>query len=148
MFGERPRKPKILNCLVPTMKHGGISVIIWAASSWYSAGHTITLNGRITASDYVDSLRYHPMVQMLFPNYDAIFQNDNLPIHTARSVRSSFEEPEDALQHPPWQAQSPALNITEPLQSVLESRMKRRFPLHHLSSKQKMFFVQSGIIFH
>ena len=63
-------------------------MIIWASSSWYSAGHTITMNGRITASDYVDILGNHPMVQTLFPNNEAIFQYDNLPIHTARSVRS------------------------------------------------------------
>ena len=68
------------------------------------------------------------MVQMLFPNNDAIFQYENLPIHTARSVWSWFQEHEDALQHPPWPAQSPALNNTEPLQSVLESRVKSRFP--------------------
>ena len=100
-FGERPKKPNILNCLVPTMKYGGRSVIIWASSSWYSAGHTITMNGRITASDYVDILGNHPMVQTLFPNNEAIFQYDNLPIHTARSVRSQLEEHADALQHPP-----------------------------------------------
>jgi len=128
MFGERPRKPKILNFLVPTMKHGGRSVIIWAASSWYSTGHTINLNGPITASDYVDILGNHPMVHMLVPNYDAIFQYDNSTIHTARSVRSCFQEHENALQPPPWPPQSPALKITEPMQSVLESRVKSRFP--------------------
>ena len=82
MFRERPWKPKILNCLVPAVKHGGRSVIIWAPSSWYSAGHTIILNGRITASDYVESLGNHPMVQMMFPKNDAVFQYDNLPTHT------------------------------------------------------------------
>jgi hypothetical protein len=53
----------------------------------------------------------HPMVQMLFPNNDAIFQDDNSSILTARSVESWFEENEDALQHLPWPAQSPDLNI-------------------------------------
>jgi len=38
------------------VKHGGGSVIIWAAISWYSAGPVITPNCRITASDYVDML--------------------------------------------------------------------------------------------
>jgi len=33
------------------------------------------MNGRITASDYMDILgsQVHPVVQMLFPNNDAIF---------------------------------------------------------------------------
>jgi len=72
-----------------------------------------TLNGRNTASDCVDILGN----QMLFPTNDAIFQDDYSysPIHTARSVQSLLQEHEDALQHLPWPAQSPSLNITEPL---------------------------------
>jgi len=68
----------------------------------------------------------HPVVQVLFPNNDAVFQDD-LPIHTARSVQSWFEQHEDALQHHLWLAQSPTLNIIESLWSVLESRMRSRF---------------------
>jgi len=41
---------------------------------------------------------------MLFPNNDAIFQDDDSPIHTARSVESCFEEHEDALQQLFWLA--------------------------------------------
>jgi len=65
---------------------------------------------------------------MLFPNNDAIFQYDNSSKHTARNVQLWFQEHEDALQHLSWPAQSPDLNIIEPLWSVLESRMRSRFP--------------------
>ena len=53
------------------------------------------------ASDHVDILdnQIHPVVQKLFPNNDAVFQDDSSPINTARSVQSWFEEHEDALQH-------------------------------------------------
>jgi len=70
----------------------------------------------------------HPMVHMLFPNHDAIFQDNSSPIHTTRSVQSLFEEHEDVLQHLLWLAQSPNLNIIEPLWSVVESRVRNRFP--------------------
>jgi hypothetical protein len=45
----------------------------------YSFGPTITLHGQITARDYVDSLRnqVYPMIQVLFPNSDAVFQDDS-----------------------------------------------------------------------
>ena len=71
----------------------------------------------------------HSMVQMLFPNNVAILQDDSLPIHTASSVQSWFEEHEDAPQHLPWPAESPDLNITAPPWSLLESRVRSRFPL-------------------
>ena len=54
------------------------------------------------------------MVQMLFPNNYAIFQDDDWPIYTTRSVQSWFEEHEDALQHLLWLAQLSTLNIMEP----------------------------------
>jgi len=63
--------------LVPTVKCVDGSVAIWAPISQYSTGPTITLNGQITASDYVDisGKQAHPLVQM-FPNNEAIFQNN------------------------------------------------------------------------
>jgi len=65
--------------------------MIWAAISSSSAGPVITLNDQITAIDYVDILRnqVQPIVQILFPNNDAVFQ-DISPIRPARSVQSWF----------------------------------------------------------
>jgi len=70
---------------------------------WYSAG---PLNGRITASDYMDILgkQVHPMVQTFFCNGDAVFQDDSFPIHTAISVQSWLQKHEDALHYLPWSA--------------------------------------------
>ena len=48
--------------------------------------------------------------------------------YTASSVRTRLEEHDDALQHLPWTAPLPDLNIIELLWSVLESRMRSRFP--------------------
>jgi hypothetical protein len=75
VYVRTPKEAYNPEFLVPTVKHGGGSVIIWAATCWYSAGPIITLQGQITASDYVDILgnQVQPMVQMLLPNNDAIF---------------------------------------------------------------------------
>jgi hypothetical protein len=98
----------------------------------YSVDPTITLHGRIAAREKVDSLGNqvyeYLMIQTLFPSNDAVFQDDNAPTHTARTVQSWFEKHEGELQHLPWPARSPHLNNTEPLWSVLETRARNRFP--------------------
>jgi hypothetical protein len=42
------------------------------------------------------------MIQTLFPNDDAVFQDGNGPIHTARTVQSWFEEHERKLDQLSW----------------------------------------------
>ena len=68
-----------------------------------------------------------PMIQVLFPNSDAIFEDDDSPMHTARSVQSWSEKHEDALQHLLWLEQSPILTTIKPLWSVLERTVRSRF---------------------
>jgi hypothetical protein len=80
--------------LVPTVKQEGGSLTFRAAISCYSAGPIITLHGKIIARVYVDKLgnQVHPMIQTLFPNSAAIFQDDNAPTHTAglKSMKANF----------------------------------------------------------
>jgi len=129
MFGKCPRKPIILNS----------SFLLWTrrqicddlvSNIWVFCWSYNYFDGRITASYCVDILgnQVHPMVHMMFRNSDLIFQDDNSPIHIARTVKSWFEEHEDALQHVPWPAQLPVLYITESLWSVWESKVRNRFP--------------------
>jgi len=75
------------------------------AISSYFAGPIITLSGRIDTSEYVNIIgnQVDPMVQMFFHFNDAVFQDDNSSIHTARSVQSCFDKHEDALNTFPGQ---------------------------------------------
>ena len=118
------------DCLLPRVKHGGGSIMVWAAISWYSVGPIITLQGHVTANDYVTILgdQVHPMVQTLFPNGDAIYQANNACVHIAHIVQDWFSENEDEVSRLPWPPQSPDINIIEPLWSVLESNLRARYP--------------------
>jgi hypothetical protein len=66
----------------------------------YSRGPIITLHGRITARECVDMLgnQVHPMFQTLFPNNDAVFQDNNAPIHRAGTVQSRIKEHKSELE--------------------------------------------------
>jgi hypothetical protein len=68
------------------------------------------------------------MIQTLFPNNHEVLQDNRIPIHKPGTVQSWTEEHKGELQQLPWPAQSPNLNITEPLWSVLETWEKNRFP--------------------
>lgn len=64
------------------------------------------------------------MTSILLPN-TAIFQDDNAPIYTAKTVQSWFNERQSIIKHPPWLAQSPDLNIIESIWDVLEQSEKQ-----------------------
>jgi hypothetical protein len=101
-----PKEAYNPECLVPTVKHGEGSVMVWTTISRYSIGTIVTLHGRTTAEGYVDRLgnQVHSMIQTLFPNSGDVLQDDNAPIHTAGTVQSWFEKHEGELQHLSWPA--------------------------------------------
>jgi hypothetical protein len=76
------------------------------------------LDGQITASDYVDILgnQVHPVVQVLFLTNDAVFQDNISPTHTQPEVFSlALRSMKMHLKLHLWLAQSPNLNVIEPL---------------------------------
>jgi hypothetical protein len=106
-----PKEAYSPECLVTTVKHGGRSVMVLVAISWYSVCPIIT------HCQWLHGASYGPM---FFPKNDAVFQDNISPMHTAMSVRSWCDKHKDALQHLPWPPESPDLNIIKSLKSVLE----------------------------
>jgi hypothetical protein len=85
-------------CLVPTVINRGHSSDGLGSSIvvQYSVGPIVTLHGRISAREYVDRVgnQMHPMIQTLFPNNDALFQDDSAQIHRAGTIQSCFKKHE------------------------------------------------------
>jgi hypothetical protein len=62
----------------------------------YFVGPIIALNGRISSREYVNRLgnQVHPMIQTLFPNNDAVFQDDTqlkLFSHGLKGMKVNFD---------------------------------------------------------
>ena len=64
------------------------------------------------------------MVAELFPEGNAIFPNDNIPIHTAKIVLKRHEEHSSEVELLIWLPQSPDLNIIENLWCIFRKTSK------------------------
>ncbi|GFX91262.1 transposable element Tcb1 transposase [Trichonephila clavipes] len=119
-----------VDCLVPTVKHGEESVMVWAAISFRGLGPLVVLRGMITGDPYQSILEdhLHPMLQTLFPGERPVFQDDNAPVHTSRWVQTWLHEHVDEVEYLIWCPQSPDLNIIQHLWGYLENKVRARFP--------------------
>ena len=133
----RPKEACNPECLVPTVKHGASSVMIWTAISsillvLYLLWMVKLLPVTLWAFQVARWIRCCFLTMQFF----------KMTIHTYThpEVLSWLDEHEDALQHLLWLAQSSNLNIIEPLWSVLESRVRSRFPSSSLKQLEEEWY--------
>lgn len=122
------------DCVVPTVKHGGGSIMIWGCMTADGVGEMFVCEGRMNSVKYIEVLETAllPSLTSLFgdTNLDGvIFQQDNAPCHkSATTMRWFTENNIDLLDWPP---QSPDLNPIEHLWSILKRKIKE----HSITSK-------------
>ena len=76
-------------CLVPTFKSKRQSVMVWDCFTKNKLGPLIQVSGSITDSVYINLLEntFLPFYDSLKDDLEYIFQDDNTPVHRARTVR-------------------------------------------------------------
>ena len=67
--------------------------MIWAAICWQSTGPMISLHGQINSRYYLEVLsnKVHLMVQVMFPERNAIFQDDNAQYTQQKSLKNGMK---------------------------------------------------------
>lgn len=123
-----PQETLKKECLKPTVKHGGGSVMVWGCMSASGVGNLTFIEGTMDGEVYQRILDDNLMqsMQKLGMGEGVIFQDDNDPKHRAHAVRDFLLE--NAIETLPWPAQSPDLNPIEHIWDEMERRMKGRNP--------------------
>ena len=116
----------------PELMQGSIKhdkkIMVWGCFAACGVGNLHRITGIMDKKVYQQILIHHmrPSGSKLFGSHNYVFQQDNDPKHTARTVKDYFRNKRIHLLS--WPAQSPDLNPIENLWSTLDSKCRERRP--------------------
>ncbi|KAF7250947.1 Transposable element Tcb1 transposase [Varanus komodoensis] len=79
-------------CVLPTVKHGGGSVMVWGCMSAAGTGELQFIEGTMNANMYCDILKQSMIPSLQRLGRWAVFQHDNDPKHTSKTTAALLKK--------------------------------------------------------